>query len=62
MTTATLDRPITKADRCDACGARAYVRATLAAGDLHFCNHHWARHGEAVQTKAHDVYTEPMDA
>ena len=33
---------LTAADRCDACGAQAYVRATLAAGDLFFCAHHAA--------------------
>lgn len=31
----------TAADRCDRCGARASVRATLAGGgELQFCNHH----------------------
>ena len=27
-------------DRCDICGAQAYVRVELAAGDLMFCAHH----------------------
>jgi len=42
-TTATeaLDE-LTALDRCDACGAQAYVRATLATGDLYFCAHHAA--------------------
>lgn len=31
---------LTPADRCDRCGARAYVRAVLAEGDLLFCAHH----------------------
>jgi hypothetical protein len=31
---------LTAADRCDACGAQAYVRVTLATGDLLFCSHH----------------------
>lgn len=38
-----LERPaqlLTALDRCDYCGAQAYVKATLASGELLFCNHH----------------------
>ena len=31
---------ITTSDRCDRCGAQAYVRATLVSGELYFCGHH----------------------
>lgn len=31
---------LTSADRCDACGAQAYVRVELATGELLFCLHH----------------------
>jgi len=31
---------LSAADRCDACGAQAYVRVTLATGELLFCSHH----------------------
>ncbi len=42
MTTTTADRPLTAADRCDRCGAQAYVRATMASGlDLLLCAHHF---------------------
>lgn len=35
--------PLATADRCDRCGARAYVRATLPSGaELLFCGHHGA--------------------
>lgn len=27
-------------DRCDICGAQAYIRAILATGELIFCSHH----------------------
>lgn len=27
-------------DRCDICGAQAYVRVELATGELIFCSHH----------------------
>ncbi|KWZ72148.1 MAG: hypothetical protein E6700_04900 [Winkia neuii] len=36
----------TAADRCDACGAPALVRANLISGQLLFCGHH-ARKFEA---------------
>ncbi len=33
--------PLSAADRCDRCGAQAFVRATLpGGGDLLFCGHH----------------------
>lgn len=35
-----LDSALTAFDRCDSCGAQAYVRATLASGELLFCAHH----------------------
>ena len=28
------------ADRCDVCGAQAYIRVLLASGELMFCSHH----------------------
>lgn len=31
---------LNSADRCDSCGAQAYVRVTLVSGDLLFCSHH----------------------
>lgn len=27
-------------DRCDVCGAQAYIRVALATGELIFCSHH----------------------
>ncbi len=44
MTTA-LAPELTAADRCDRCGAQAYVRARLhAGGELLFCAHHGREH------------------
>ncbi|QDY91367.1 hypothetical protein E7Y32_14975 [Arthrobacter sp. UKPF54-2] len=42
MTTAVADRKLTTVDRCDRCGAQAYVRVVLGAsgGELLFCAHH----------------------
>ncbi|MCW2494611.1 hypothetical protein [Jatrophihabitans sp.] len=40
--TPTIASPLAATDRCDRCGAQAYVRAVLSSGsELLFCNHHW---------------------
>ena len=31
---------LTHSDRCDRCGAQAFFRAVLTAGELLFCAHH----------------------
>ena len=42
MTTTYAASPLTAADRCDRCGAQAYVRATMESGlDLMLCAHHF---------------------
>ncbi|WP_449277376.1 DUF7455 domain-containing protein [Leucobacter sp. GX24907] len=33
-------RPLTGLDRCDSCGAQAYVLALLSGSELLFCAHH----------------------
>jgi hypothetical protein len=52
MTESTTTEPtaeLTAADRCDSCGAQAYVRATMpAGGTLLFCAHHAAKHREKL--------------
>lgn len=36
-------------DRCDSCGAQAYIRVTLPSGsDLLFCAHHGNKHREKL--------------
>jgi hypothetical protein len=41
VTTTMTASQLTATDRCDRCGAQAYVRATLASGsELLFCAHH----------------------
>ncbi|GAB3293716.1 MULTISPECIES: hypothetical protein [Pseudoclavibacter] len=44
--------PIAATDRCDACGAQAYVRVQLSAGELLFCAHHATRHEEKLRQQA----------
>lgn len=43
---------LSAADRCDSCGAQAYVRATMASGELLFCAHHGAKFKEKLQPNA----------
>ncbi|SDR67678.1 hypothetical protein SAMN04489719_0313 [Agrococcus carbonis] len=44
--------PLSALDRCDSCGAQAYVRATMESGTLLFCAHHAAKHRDALQPLA----------
>lgn len=42
MTPTITESPLTAQDRCDRCGAQAYVRATMESGfDLLMCAHHF---------------------
>ncbi len=42
---ATLAPELTAHDRCDRCGAQAYIRARLnGGGELLFCAHHGRQH------------------
>ena len=49
---------LTNADRCDRCGARAYVRVVLPVGELLFCAHHGRAHSEALRSKAVEIQDE----
>jgi hypothetical protein len=52
MTTTVQTPDLTMADRCDRCGAQAFVRAVLAAGELLFCSHHGREHAERLSQVA----------
>ena len=59
MTTTLMAPTLSAADRCDRCGAQAYVRVLLPGGaDLQFCGHHWSRHEEALRPQAEEVIDE----
>ncbi len=49
---------LTALDRCDYCGAQAYVKATLATGELLFCNHHANECKEKLQPVALEWHDE----
>ncbi len=48
---------LTAADRCDRCGAQAYVRVVLTSGDLLFCGHH----AKAYEDKLRETAVEWVD-
>ncbi|MFV0252192.1 MAG: hypothetical protein ACK5H2_02535 [Beutenbergiaceae bacterium] len=58
MTPEQAQPTLTTSDRCDACGAQAYVRVQLADGELHFCAHHARKHGAALQQVATHIIDE----
>lgn len=46
-------------DRCDRCGAQAYVRVTLESDtELFFCAHHWKEHGDKISEIAKQIHDE----
>ena len=49
---------LTAADRCDSCGAQAYIRATMASGELLFCAHHGAEFKDKLAATAIEWHDE----
>ena len=46
-------RPLTAEDRCDRCGAQAYIRATMESGfDLLLCAHHFRENEDRLRAVA----------
>jgi hypothetical protein len=59
---ATIDaRPLTANDRCDRCGAQAYVRATMESGfDLLLCAHHFRENEDRLRAVAAAIHDETV--
>ena len=51
-------RPLSAADRCDRCGAAAYVRVVLDSGELLFCAHHARKYEDRLRAVAVDIQDE----
>ena len=50
---------LSAADRCDRCGAQAYLRVELqSGGELLFCAHHAREHGDKLKEIAVNVVDE----
>lgn len=56
----TLEAPrLTARDRCDRCGAQAYVKVVLQmGGELMFCAHHARAHADALEPVAAEFIDE----
>jgi hypothetical protein len=53
VSTAIAPSALTATDRCDRCGAQAYLRVELTGGgELLFCAHHAREHGDKLRTIA----------
>ena len=51
--------PLNALDRCDRCGAQAYVRAMLLnGGELMFCAHHGKEYAEKLKSVAAKIIDE----
>jgi hypothetical protein len=60
VTTAVAPGPaLTALDRCDRCGAQAYVRVELNGGnELLFCAHHGREHADKLRDIAEAIHDE----
>lgn len=57
--TNVMEPTLTAADRCDRCGAQAYVRVTLpSGGELLFCAHHGRVHEDRLKQVALHIQDE----
>jgi len=58
-TTVAEENALNAADRCDRCGAQAYVRVTMASGfELLFCAHHGKEHEDKLKQVALRIHDE----
>ena len=60
-TTDALEAPsyeLTALDRCDSCGAQAYIRVELGSGELLFCAHHGKKYQEKLASVARSWHDE----
>lgn len=59
MTELVTDTTLTAVDRCDRCGAQAYLRVFLrSGGELMFCAHHANAHREKLVEVASRIQDE----
>ena len=64
-TLSTTDSHLTRSDRCDRCGAQAFIRVVLpAGGELLFCSHHGRQYEGKLRELSATIVdeTEQLDA
>lgn len=59
-TTVIEERPheLTASDRCDSCGAQAYIRVAIGSSELLFCAHHGKKYQEKLSVLATEWHDE----
>lgn len=63
--TSTVEYRLSAADRCDSCGAQAYIAAEVNESELLFCAHHGRKYEEklrSIATSWHDETARLVDA
>lgn len=45
-------------DRCDRCGAQAFIIAKMVNGNLFFCGHHYQKHQKTLDKSAFEIIDE----
>ena len=45
-------------DRCDSCGAQAYIWVNGITGDLLFCGHHFTKNEDKIRSYAFEIIDE----
>lgn len=53
-----VDKVLKIADRCDSCGAQAFVLVKGMSGELMFCGHHFTKHETALNKFAYEIIDE----
>ncbi len=48
-------------DRCDRCGAQAYVRYCKGSSELDFCGHHTTKLGDALDSDGWSISIDTRD-
>ena len=56
--TSTVEFRLTAMDRCDSCGAQAYIAAEVNGSELLFCAHHGREHSEKLRDIAITIHDE----
>ncbi|HEY0260824.1 MAG TPA: hypothetical protein VGC18_13350 [Lacisediminihabitans sp.] len=49
---------LTASDRCDSCGAQAYIRVAIGSSELLFCAHHGKKYQEKLEAVASEWHDE----
>jgi hypothetical protein len=57
-TQVSAERPLDATDRCDSCGAQAFVRAVVSGSELLFCAHHARKHEDKLKSIASSWHDE----